>query len=394
MNENRFDAATAFQASDVSAVNPILAHLSAGRLEQADEAVTELVAQAPDNGHGWKALGVIRYQQGRAEEALMALRKAVACLPNDVEARRNLGFVLQTIGRLPEAINEFSAALAVDSSDLLTQVTLGRLFMLDGKLPEAVAHFRQALALRLLHDTVVKPSPPQQPLDQASGEKLLWQTLADLAKAGVHAFACSGTLLGLERDGTLLPFDKDIDIALPFFEMDDAVACLQTQGWMPGRNQMRLISPLEFVHDKSGMFMDIFGIGLEKETGKAIGGFWRPDLPWEWQRIVDYPPLTLHQVQREEGVVWALDHPADWLEAIYGDWRTPDPDFDTVIAAHNLRGFALLTQCYALYRINQRWESGQVRKALALSRHFLRKLPEDVLLQQAAVHLDAALANA
>lgn len=231
-------------------------------------------------------------------------------------------------------------------------------------------------------------------MDQAYCEKLLWRTLADLAKAGVHAFACSGTLLGLERDGTLLPFDKDIDIALPFFEMDDATACLQAQGWKPGQNQMPLASPLEFIHSESGMFMDLCGIGLEKETGKVIGGLWRADLPWEWQRIVDYPPLTLHQVQRAEGVVWALDHPADWLEALYGDWRTPDPDFDTVIAARNQRGFALLTQCYALYRINQRWESGQVRKALALTRHFLRNLPEDALLQQAAVHLDTALANA
>ena len=45
-------------------------------------------------------------------------------------------------------------------------------------------------------------------------------------------------------------------------------------------------------------------------------------------------------------MVWSVTDAQAWVAALYGpDWRTPDPDFDAVIAAYNLRGFALLTQC-------------------------------------------------
>ncbi len=71
----------------------------------------------------------------------------------------------------------------------------------------------------------------------------------------------------------------------------------------------------------------------------------------------------------------------------------PDPDFDTVIAAYNQRGFPVITQCYALYRIYSRWQEGQLSKALATTRHSLRKQPDEILLQQVAAHLQAALAN-
>ena len=59
-----------------------------------------------------------------------------------------------------------------------------------------------------------------------------------------------------------------------------------------------------------------------------------------------------------------------------------DPDFDTVIAAHNLRGFAVLTQCYAFSRIYECWLQGRLRKAAALTRQSLRHRPDDALLLQ------------
>ena len=104
---------------------------------------------------------------------------------------------------------------------------------------------------------------------------------------------------------------------------------------------------------------------------------------------------------RPEGRIWALDEPEAWLAALYGpDWRTPDPDFDSTVAAHNLRSFSLLTQCYAFSRIYQKWLQGQLPKALALTRHSLRHLPDDALLlrvqrclvQQQVSHAAAPLA--
>ena len=98
-------------------------------------------------------------------------------------------------------------------------------------------------------------------------------------------------------------------------------------------------------------------------------------------------------MQRAEGFYWALANPHEWLEALYGDWRIPDHDFDTVIAAKNLRSFSALTQCFAFNRIGRKWQSGQLRKALASTRHCLRHVPEDELLQQVENCLATALAN-
>jgi hypothetical protein len=156
---------------------------------------------------------------------------------------------------------------------------------------------------------------------------------------------------------------------------------------------MQLINPRDFRHQESGVVVDLCGVGLEESTGKVIGGFWKAGLPWAWQRITEYPaPLSLHQIHRPEGLVWALDHPESWLEALYGDWRTPDPDFDTVIGARNLRGFTLLTQCYALARINNNWQHGNIPKALSLIRHCLRHQPDNALFQQIEQHLQETLA--
>lgn len=50
----------------------------------------------------------------------------------------------------------------------------------------------------------------------ASGEaeQLLWKTCAELAKQNIKAFPFAGTLLGLVRNGRLLDFDKDLDVAV------------------------------------------------------------------------------------------------------------------------------------------------------------------------------------
>jgi len=58
-----------------------------------------------------------------------------------------------------------------------------------------------------------------------------------------------------------------------------------------------------------------------------------------------------------------------------------------VVAAHSLRGFTLVTQCYAFARLYSTWLLGRLDKARALVRHTLRHLPEDPLLHQAATAL-------
>nr|WP_246261602.1 adenylyltransferase/cytidyltransferase family protein [Thiomicrorhabdus cannonii] len=69
------------------------------------------------------------------------------------------------------------------------------------------------------------------------------------------------------------------------------------------------------------------------------------------------------------------------------DWQTPQPDFDTVIAACNLREFSLLTECFAYSRILTNWQCGNISKTVSLAKFTLHYLPEDKLLSLLVNHL-------
>lgn len=129
---------------------------------------------------------------------------------------------------------------------------------------------------------------------------------------------------------------------------------------------------------------------------KWLGGFWLEDTPWAWQRVLEYPaPGALRQSDSPAGPIWALPDPDVWLTSLYGDWRTPDTGFDTVISARNLLGFSLLTQCYACSRILIRWLSTETPRALSLTRQVLqRHAPQDELLLSVEKHLAAGLPDA
>ena len=276
--------------------------------------------------------------------------------------------------------SEPSAPVVLDDGRALAAA--GAAAHLKGELPQAVQHYRAALASQCRTTLRLVQVPPSPAFDSVAAQARLWQVLVQLAGAGVHAFATSGTLLGLVREGALLPFDKDLDLGLPFAEMPAAIDCLLQHGWHRAAAPQGMVNPV-MLHDGNGLSLDLFGFVAEEGSGLALCGFWLQGVPADWQRVTQFPVLHLHQQRRPEGWVWAVTDPQAWLAALYGpDWRTPDPEFDTVIAAHNLRGFALLTQCYAFSRIYHAWLQGRLHKAAALTRQSLRHLPDDALLLQ------------
>ena len=374
----------------VSAAQEVLAFYNQQQYEAAEKAALVFTASHSEVGFGWKALGLSIHRQGRTAHALGPLRKAVELLPDDAEAHTNLGAALFDQMQLDEAQNHFRRALALDPLRIASLAGLGLVYHQQGQLPDAIAHYRKALELRLLQPTQALAQPPGGSFSSPQNEALMWQTLAQLAVAGIHAFATAGTLLGLHREGRLLHFDKDIDFGLPFAEHDRARACLLKHGWQENPNNYGLINPRAYQHSATGLSLDLFGYTVEADTGITLGGLWLKGAPMVWSRVTENPTIHLTTMPSPHGVVWALTDPHGWLESIYGDWRTPDPDFDTVIAAKNLRGFSLLTQCYAFSRILESWNQGCLNKALSTTRHSLRHLPDDRLLLQVEQHLVAA----
>lgn len=331
----------------------------------------------------------------RDAEAIDVLRQGLARHPGNRKMTLLLARCLRNQGHYREAHALLAPLLpqAPDDIDLLK--LWATLLQVQGRLPEALGVLHQVLTLLCQRPAQRKPAPPL-PLPQKVAPQqdlaLLWRTLVQLAADGIQAFATAGTLLGLVREGCLLPFDKDFDIGLPWQELPAAMACLRRYGWCELQRSNGLSNPRSFVHPSTGLALDLCAFAEDTGNGGCVGGFWMPGIPAHWNRLTDYPALQLQLRDGPAGRFWALRDPQAWLAALYGPhWRIPDPSFDSSICAHNLRGFSELTQCYALLRIADTWHSGQLDKALRAALASLAQQPDNALLQAVAERLQSQL---
>jgi len=329
--------------------------------------------------------------QHEQELGILQLERAVRLDDRAVAPLLELGQAYTATNRFADAKGLLEKALEIAGKASQAHLIYGTFLHKQGKLPDAAAHFRTALALMLDHPAEAAVPKRRQDFDKPEVERLLWTTLSQLALAGVHAFAAFGTLLGIVREGGLLPFDKDLDLGLPHNELDLAARCLTANGWGELPHGFA-VNPRSFLHLKLQVTIDVTGFAVDQQSGATYEGIWIEGIPPEWNRLTRWDTIDLVKATSPEGSpIWTLADPEGWLRTLYGDWRTPDPDFDTIIAARNLCGFSLMTQCYALGRIYARWESGNLRKALAATRHSLRHLPDDELLLKVEQRLSGML---
>lgn len=356
------------------------------------------VVESPQPAQVTLEVGCAQVQQwmqtGEMAQAWALLQTLAQAHPLQAVVPRLQGAVLSATGQHEQALTFYRTALTWAPHDGQALAAAGTALQQLGQLPQALQYYRAALVWQCCTPLRMVAPTPAPAFDITAAEQVLWRVLAQLAKAGIHAFATSGTLLGLVREGGLLPFDKDLDIGLPFAEMQAATTLLLQSGWQIAATPQGMVNPV-MLHDGRGLSLDLCGFVAEQDTGMALGGFWLQGSLADWQRVTQYPVLHLKQEDRPVGTVWAVADADAWLAALYGDdWRTPDPDFDTVVAAYNLRGFAVLTQCYAFSGIYNAWIQGQLQKAAALTRHSLRHLSDDVLLLQVQQQLAAQQARA
>lgn len=144
-----------------------------------------------------------------------------------------------------------------------------------------------------------------------------------------EAFVVSGTLLGLVRDGTLVPHDDDVDLAVLLESSDVADVAEEWLGFKALLGERGLLDPdfdnlgkhhcKVFVH--GGVGVDLFPAWLD-EAGRLF--VW-PHTHGELTRD-DLLPLEVREVG---GATVALPRrPEPMLELNYGPgWRTPDPTY-------------------------------------------------------------------
>ena len=125
-----------------------LAHISAGRLVEAEAICRAVVAADPEQGQAWHLLGGMALQQGKVDVAIDYCRRAIALVPSLMKAHSNLGAALLAKGQVDDAIATLQSAIRRDPDFAPAYVNLGDALLKADRVEEAVAALERAVALQ------------------------------------------------------------------------------------------------------------------------------------------------------------------------------------------------------------------------------------------------------
>lgn len=121
--------------------------LSAGRHEEALEAIGQAVALRPNEPDWYSNLAVVQRRCGQTEDAVASLQRALALRPDLHHVHFNLGNALQELGRYVEALECYRRALELQPEHAASHVGLGNSLRELGRVEGAIESHRRAVAL-------------------------------------------------------------------------------------------------------------------------------------------------------------------------------------------------------------------------------------------------------
>jgi lipopolysaccharide cholinephosphotransferase len=172
--------------------------------------------------------------------------------------------------------------------------------------------------------------------------RLLRDTAEILNSAGITYFLDAGALLGLMRNGDLIPWDHDLDFLMPVTELKkfqdtfpefrrrhwrvtmDSLMPADGPAWQKGHRRCVTIRNRNAIYVGRGrLVMDVSL--LYKKKGHyyrgAMGKIWR--IPGKF--------LDAHEfVEFVDRNIMVPAHTAEYLSYIYGDWKKPAENWDPV----------------------------------------------------------------
>ncbi|HEV2363704.1 MAG TPA: tetratricopeptide repeat protein [Caulobacteraceae bacterium] len=124
------------------------AHEGAGRLEEAEATLEQVLALAPDFAPAIHAQGIIAARRGQLDAAAALMERSLQCRPVPAYFQRNLCEIYRQLRRYDEALKAGKAAVAADPKDFLAHVNLAVLLYARGEPDASIASAEQALALK------------------------------------------------------------------------------------------------------------------------------------------------------------------------------------------------------------------------------------------------------
>src|SRR5271170_536850 len=123
-------------------------HKREGRLDEAEAAYRQILAQHPDHADALHQLALLAIQRGQLENARELFHQAIAINPNEASYQINLGNVLSALGRYEEAMNAYHAAVQLNPESPEAYYNLGLSFYNQSRVAQAITAYRRAIQLK------------------------------------------------------------------------------------------------------------------------------------------------------------------------------------------------------------------------------------------------------
>jgi len=172
------------------------------------------------------------------------------------------------------------------------------------------------------------------------GKKLTLDAIDIMNAAGIDYSIDSGTLIGIVRDGDLLPWDDDIDFCIPDRDREKFLSLLgefRKRGYWISRRYMR--QPFEGVWTTN----DLQAIKIRNRDLFFFRGRVKADFNFRYKHGSDYFWYmrgadhvsksdekyynSCEEIDYENRKVKVPAHYKEFLTEKYGDWETPDKNY-------------------------------------------------------------------
>ena len=264
------------------------------------------------------------------------------------------------------------------------------LLMLRGLALHNLGHFDASVAaledyiraLMLVGGTGVPKITKPPKFDTERAARALGDFKLLLEARGVPFFLSSGTLLGCCREGSLLSFDKDLDVGVfdDFFNFD--IASIAAKSHLFRTSFKQILDPdaqglYAWLQHRNGVSIDIYR--YRREGDVMISG-----IPNKHENVLfRWTPFGLKETSFLGGTYFVPDDSDRYLSELYGDWRTPDPYFEAFVQSPNLvcRGRSI-SKSWGYVRIVSNIGTGNHSKAAAIAASMRSIWPESGILSQ------------
>jgi protein O-GlcNAc transferase len=369
-----------------------IAHLKAGRLDEAAALLQGIVDARPENWQGLHLLGLIAYRQGDLERAAGLIRHCLDVHPNLAEGYSDLGVVLKDLGELDDAQIACEKAIAIKPGFPPAFSNLGNVFKALGQREDAADCYRRAIELEpAFAEAHANLSSVLLMMGDMEGALINARRAVDLAPNHPETLIAHGHALrmaGLYGDA-MAAYRRVIELKPDFAPVYSDIGCvLQETGHLLDAlqfHQRAIALGPDYAEAYSNLGITLRQLGRNSDACRAYdaaialkpdyaeaysnlgvvleAGGKHNEAAASYRRAIELKPDLLHPYVNLAGALWEQNNLADSI-ALQAKALTIDPDHPTALVEH-----------YNLCRHACAWDGIAAAEAKILTQTYRRGKP-------------------